>query len=159
METNYFKSAVCSERSRWYMGNLYTFLAKGEETGGLYSTMELLVRKGTDIPPHTHTKEDESFYIIDGEVLFYIDGKEVHAKPGDFVYCSRLLKHHFTLKTDTARIITTISPAGLEEVFWKASVPATSLSLRPLPAVPTPPDPEYLKSLRKMLEDKGLVFG
>jgi quercetin dioxygenase-like cupin family protein len=105
-------------RMYWGPGDLYTFLITGEETGGAYFAMEALVPPGGGPPPHVHSREDETFYVLEGDVTFRLGDHEVVAGPGDFVHVPRGSVHNFqNCGTDTARIILTFTPSGIERFF------------------------------------------
>ena len=55
------------KESVWYSGNLLTFLATGEDTQGRFALIEIVGRKGNVPPPHIHHREDETFFILEGE--------------------------------------------------------------------------------------------
>ena len=56
------------EQSVWYSGWLLTFLATGEDTRGQFALMEQVARKGNLPPRHIHHREDETFYVVEGEM-------------------------------------------------------------------------------------------
>lgn len=116
-----------------YLGHRFTWLAEGRETGGQYSVVDALIRRGLEPPPHTHTHEDEAYYIVDGRVRFVVDGAAHATGPGDFVFLPRGQQHGFRLESDTARALIIMNPAGLEEAFHELSVPAEG------PGLPDPP--------------------
>lgn len=66
------------------VGDVYRFLATGEDTIGKYAVFEALVPPGGGPPPHVHSREEEGFYILDGEITFTINGEKVVAKAGTF---------------------------------------------------------------------------
>lgn len=105
-------------RSYWGPGDLYTFLVTGEETGGAYFAMEALVPPGGGPPPHIHRREDETFYVLSGSCTFRLGDETVLAGPGDFVNVPRGQVHNFhNGGTETARLILTFTPAGMERFF------------------------------------------
>jgi len=67
------------------VGDIYRFLAVGEETGGAYALWEANVLPGGGPPPHTHSREEESFYILDGEVTFLVGKERLVGTPGMFI--------------------------------------------------------------------------
>ena len=102
----------------WGPGDHYTFLVTGEESGGAYFAMEALVPPGGGPPPHIHTREDETFYLLEGEVEFLLGDDLVVAGPGDFVNVPRGTVHRFrNAGAETARMVLTFSPAGMERFF------------------------------------------
>ncbi len=119
------------EQSVWYSGGLLTFLATGEDTQGQFALMELINRKGNVPPPHIHHREDETFYVIEGEMTFTIGERTIKATAGTMVFAPRDIAHSFTIDTDQARMLAQISPAGLEGFFKECSVPAPSMTLPP----------------------------
>jgi quercetin dioxygenase-like cupin family protein len=53
-------------------GDVYSFLVTGAETGGAYFAMEAIVPPGGGPPPHIHTHEDETFYVVEGRCEFLL---------------------------------------------------------------------------------------
>jgi quercetin dioxygenase-like cupin family protein len=102
----------------WGPGDHYTFLVTGEESDGAYFAMEALVPPGGGPPPHVHTREDETFYVLDGELEFLLGAETITAGPGDFVNVPRDTVHRFrNTGTRTARLVLTFTPAGIEHWF------------------------------------------
>jgi mannose-6-phosphate isomerase-like protein (cupin superfamily) len=66
------------------VGDVYRFLATGDETDGRYATWEALVPPGGGPPPHVHSREEESFYVLEGEVVFTVNGERTVATAGTF---------------------------------------------------------------------------
>lgn len=98
----------------WMQGILWTMLADGEETGGRWSMMEQLLPKGSGPPPHKHVWSDESFYILDGEITFLLEGEVKTAGKGAFVMVARNTRHAFRVDSDTARFLNGYTPASME---------------------------------------------
>ena len=64
----------------YYFGqDLYTFKAVGEETGEAYALCEVIVAPQGGTPPHRHSRENESFYVQEGEVEFQLDDRTLVA--------------------------------------------------------------------------------
>lgn len=102
----------------WGPGDHYTFLVTGEESGGAYFAMEALVPPGGGPPPHIHRREDETFYVLEGRVDFRLGDESITAGPGDFVNVPRDTVHCFhNSGAETARLILTFTPAGIEGFF------------------------------------------
>jgi quercetin dioxygenase-like cupin family protein len=124
------------DRSVWYSGSLFTFLATGEETQGQFALMEVIARKGNAPPPHLHHREDETFYVLEGEATFSVGGRTIKATPGTMVFLPRDVVHSFAIESDQMRVLVLVAPAGLEEWFKEFSVPAPALTLPPATEVP-----------------------
>lgn len=69
------------------VGDVYRFLATGEETDGKYALFEAILPPGGGPPPHVHSREEEGFYILEGEITFTIDGKPLVATAGTLPLC------------------------------------------------------------------------
>ena len=102
----------------WGPGDRYTFLVTGEESGGSYFAMEAFVPPGGGPPPHVHRREDETFYLLEGEIEFLLGDETVVAGAGDFVNVPRGTVHRFrNAGAETARMVLTFTPAGIEGFF------------------------------------------
>lgn len=102
----------------WGPGDRYRFLVTGEQSGGAYFAMEAFVPPGGGPPPHIHTREDETFYIIEGRCTFRLGERTVVASAGDFVSVPRGLVHNFVNDhRDISRLILTFTPAGIDRFF------------------------------------------
>src|SRR6186713_3068834 len=66
------------------VGDVYRFLAVGADTNGKYALWEALVPPGGGPPPHVHSREEEGFYVLEGEITFQINGERVVAGAGTF---------------------------------------------------------------------------
>ena len=92
-------------------------LCEARETGGAWSLFEEEVPLGMGPPPHRHDW-DEAYYILEGTVVFMIDGKPVRSSRGDFNYLPRGTVHGFKGASEaTARILIFAAPAHGSEFF------------------------------------------
>ncbi len=109
----------------WGPADHYTFLVTGQESGGAYFAMQALVPAGGGPPPHIHTREDETFYLLEGELEFRVGDATITAGAGDFVSVPRGTIHNFrNVGTETARMVLTFTPAGIEGWFEETLEPA-----------------------------------
>lgn len=116
----------------WGPGDRYTFLVTGEESGGAYFAMEALVPPGGGPPPHIHSREDETFYLVEGEIEFRLEDETIVAGPGDFVNVPRGTVHCFrNAGTEPARMVLTFTPAGMEHFFEETLEEAPSGAQEP----------------------------
>jgi len=97
------------------------FLVSGSETGGHFALVTHPVEAGWFSPPHTHTREDEYSYILEGQFGFEIGDREFEAGAGSLVFKPREVRHGFwNLGSGRGLILEIVSPAGLEGFFEKA---------------------------------------
>jgi quercetin dioxygenase-like cupin family protein len=87
----------------WGPGDSYRFLVTGAESGGAYFAMEATVPSGGGPPPHIHRNEDETFYVLEGEVEFLLGDRIVTGGAGDFVNVPRGTVHRFPTPARPAR--------------------------------------------------------
>src|SRR5215475_2825924 len=125
------------------VGDVYRFLAVGDDTAGKYALWEALVPPGGGPPPHVHTREEEGFYILDGEITFTVNGERVVATPGVFATMPVGTPHSFKNEGNTsAKMLVSVAPAGLEKMFMEIGVPLAEGATTALP--PTREDVEKL---------------
>lgn len=105
------------------VGDVYRFLATGEETDQRHAMWEAIVPPGGGPPPHIHSREDESSYVLEGEITFSVGEEEIVATKGMFANMPVGSLHSFKNNTDkTARMILSVAPAGLESMFFEVGV-------------------------------------
>ena len=119
------------DRSIWYNGSLMTFLATGEDTEAQFALIEAVTRKGNGPPPHIHHREDETFYVLEGEITVSVGDRTIKATPGMMVFLPRGIAHTFVVDSEQARVLVLVTPAGLEGWFKEFSVPAPAIALPP----------------------------
>lgn len=116
------------------VGDVYRFLATGDETSGKYALWEALVPPGGGPPPHVHSREEEGFYILEGEITFTINGEKTVAKAGTFANMPVGTPHSFKNESDRpAKMLISVAPAGLEQMFFEVGVPLTEGATTALP--------------------------
>lgn len=96
-----------------------TFIATGNEPEGKYFLSETIIPAGDIGPPiHSHSKEDEGFYLKKGELIFSIDGKEIKLRAGEYLNIERGEKHTWKNESESdAELIVNFVPAGIENMF------------------------------------------
>ncbi len=110
----------------WMMNALLTTKARGSDTNGGFALFEFHADRNAEPPPHVHRHEDEAWYVLEGEIEFHVGDEHHLAGPGTFVFGPRDVPHHLTITTETARLLTIVSPAGFEGFFDGMSEPALS---------------------------------
>lgn len=134
-------------RSLWHLGALITFKAIGSETDNQFWALEGLADKHMAVPLHVHTREDEFWFVLDGEIHFTVGSETQVGTSGSFVHIPRLVPHTFQIRSETARWFGVGTPAGLDQWFFETGEPAGALTLPPPPSAP--PDVEWIVSTLK----------
>ena len=103
------------------LGVTHVYKATGTETGGSFSLWEAVFPPGAGAPPHTHTREDEAFYMLSGELLIECQGEPAPRRvaPGGFFFGARNRCHAVrNVGDEPARVLILSAPScGLDQMF------------------------------------------
>ncbi len=121
------------EASLWVLGELLTRKISSRRTGGAYSLFEVITQPGSGPPPHVQHREDEAFYVLEGEYEFLVDGNTLRAESGSLLYVPKGTQHaHRNVGEVPGRMLTTHTPGDLYELFFEnAGRPADGDDLEP----------------------------
>lgn len=109
----------------WWQGSLMRIKARAEETGGALGLVEGTFYEGFGPPLHVHSREDEAFYVLDGEVRFRQGEDEFVAGAGTWVWGPRGVPHAFKVESESARALVLVTPGGFERMFEEGGIPAS----------------------------------
>jgi quercetin dioxygenase-like cupin family protein len=144
MDTRPYALAREEGQAVWFLGTLVIVKATDEQTGGAFGLIDNVLPAGFSSPYHVHRNEDESFYVVEGEMIFYVGEERVKAGPGAWLYGPREIPHGFGVEgTAPARILLLNTPAGFEGFPVEVGEPAKELALPPA----EPPDMERLMAI------------
>jgi quercetin dioxygenase-like cupin family protein len=115
----------------WHLDVLWTLKIPAVATGGAFSLAEQLLPKGSAPPVHRHTREDEAWIVLDGEVTFFLGEEQHNAGPGTYVFGPRGRAHTHRVESDTARLAILLLPGTSEAFFHATGRPAQSPTLPP----------------------------
>ncbi len=102
------------------VGDVYRFLATGEDTNGKYALCEAIVPPGGGPPPHVHSREEEGFSVLEGEITFHVGGERIVAGAGTFANMPVGTPHSFKNESSKpAKMLICVAPAGLEKMFFE----------------------------------------
>ncbi|CCH00111.1 cupin 2 domain-containing protein [Fibrella aestuarina BUZ 2] len=134
-------------------GSTYRILVSGNDTAGAFATIDMLVPPGGGPGPHAHADFDESFYVIDGEIDVKSELGNYVATKGSFITIPKGgVVHGFKNKTNqTAHLLCTVVPAGLEMLFEEIGQPVAHGQFLPPPVLDAP----TIKRLQGIAEKHG----
>ena len=116
------------------VGDVYRFLATGADTNEKYAVWEAVVPPGGGPPPHVHSREEEGFYVLEGEITFTVNGEKVVATGGTFANMPVGSHHSFKNESNKpAKMLISVAPAGLERMFFEVGVPLPEGATAALP--------------------------
>jgi len=100
------------------LGNELLLKVTGNQTGGAYELYQQSNPPGAGVPPHIHTREDETFYVIRGQVRFLVGDQWIAAGPGTTLWAPRNVPHGYQIVgNEPAVLLFLVSPPNLEPMF------------------------------------------
>jgi len=101
-------------------GEMVTCKIASYQTGGAYSLFEVTTQPGSGPPPHIHHREDEAFYVLEGEYEFLAESRTISAGAGSLIYVPKGNLHaHRSVGEGVGRMLTSQTPGGLYERFFE----------------------------------------
>jgi len=86
----------------------------GEQSGGDWAVIEQHVHAGDEPPMHTHTREDETIYVLEGAIVVYVGDERFEVEAGSYAALPNKVRHGFSVHGDEAHLLLTLAPAGIE---------------------------------------------
>jgi cupin domain len=103
-------------------------------------------------PPHIHHREDESFYVLRGQIDVFDSGRTIRATTGSFVHIPKGTIHAFkNVGKEPARMLVLVTPAGLDKFFEEMGEIGTDAS-----SPPASPDQEYFERFGATAQKYGI---
>jgi quercetin dioxygenase-like cupin family protein len=131
--------------ARWWFACLAEIKAAAADTGGLMTIVEVTEPPGSEAPLHVHHREDEGFFILEGDVTFEVGDTTIEASAGDYAFGPRDIPHRYTVGDKGCRMLFIFTPGGFEDTLIEMSEPAASRTLPPPPQ--GPPDMEQIQAI------------
>jgi quercetin dioxygenase-like cupin family protein len=111
----------------WFAGGgIWTMKASAAETAGAFTLFEDSMVRGKATPLHLHPNEDETFYVLEGELLVHVDGEEHRLGPLGTAVVPRGVPHAFLVTSETARVLCLQTPGSGEGFYREVSEPVGS---------------------------------
>ena len=135
----------------WMTGIMVTIKADSRMTGGAYAVFEDLVLPGQGMRLHVHTREDETLYVVEGELQVVLGDQTYMAQVGDFAHMARGTPHRFQNVSDKpARMFMSYSPGGFEQFFLDVGRPVVD---------PDAPPPETTPEDSRKAREVAQMYG
>ena len=127
----------------------------GTDTGGAYCLLEVSLAPGMAVPRHTHTREDEVYFVLAGELEVTVGDETFVLQPGDTLLAPRDIPHKLRNSGNTTNdYLLVFSPSGFEEFIMATAVPAPEDAV-----APTEPPAVGVENVHKLAASFGIVFG
>ena len=140
---------------RAYQGGYFRVLVSPEQTDGNFAIIDATLPKGSEPPRHLHTREDETFYLLEGSVQFEIGDEVIMGEVGQAVFAPRNIAHRFIIQTDKARMLTLLTPGDFVNFFLEFSAPIADVP----PSVQAPKGPPPAELLTRLITRLESRFG
>jgi quercetin dioxygenase-like cupin family protein len=134
---------------------LGSILLSGEDTGGAYCLLDLRVAPGFGVPRHTHTREDEAYFVLSGELEAKVGDETFTLRAGETLIAPRNIPHQLRNSGNVANhYLIMFSPAGFEEFLKATSVPAPDDAV-----APSEPPAVAVQNVFELAARYGIQFG
>ena len=126
----------------------------GADTGGAYCLLEIGLAPAMMVPRHTHTREDETYYVLAGELEVIVGDEVSTLRPGESLTAPRNIPHHLrnSGKVENHYLIM-FSPAGFEGFLRATAIPAADNAI-----APTEPPAVAIRNVHELAADYGILF-
>ena len=98
-------------------GSSFELKLAGEQAAEDWAVVEWRLRAGDEPPIHTHTREDETLYVLEGTITAYVGDQRIDVEAGSYAALPKDVPHGLSVRGDEARLLVTLEPAGAEYFF------------------------------------------
>src|SRR5262245_14467796 len=132
----------------------------GEDTGGAYCLLEVSLAPAIGVPRHTHTREDESYYVLTGELEVVVGEEVLVLRAGDSLMAPRNIPHQLRNSGDAENhYLLMFSPSGFEGFVMATAVPAPDNAVAPTARQLQVEDPAVaVRHVHQLAPDYGILF-
>lgn len=124
-------TTVTTTDAIWFIDNLARIRVAGADSGGRLAVVESEGRRG-DMPPlHVHRREEEAFYVLDGELSLHLPGRSLTLGAGEAFLPLKDVPHTYRVESETARWLAIVTPAGFDDFVREVGEPAPEETLPP----------------------------
>jgi len=124
-----YKRSPALTNSTWYKGMLHSQMAGTADNNGAFDFVISKIPRGTEPPPHVHSREDEFFYVFSGEMRVYVGGEVFTVKAGECMFLPRLEPHAWVITSEVFHFIALLTPGGFTDALIKMSTPAERMEI------------------------------
>jgi mannose-6-phosphate isomerase-like protein (cupin superfamily) len=142
--------------SRYYFDvGIGSVCMSGADTGGAYCLLEVGLAPGMSVSRHTHTREDEAYFVLVGELEVTVADEIFILRPGDCLMAPRDIPHQLRNSGVVENhYLLMFSPPGFEEFLRLTAVPAPDNA-----EAPTQPPATSVQNVHELATDFGILFG
>lgn len=139
----------------WFLDTVVMIHVPASQSEQRMSVIEGLARHGDSPPLHVHEREDEAFYVLDGELRLHVDGVDARVAAGQGALAPRGLPHTYRVESDTARWLAITTGEDFEQLVRSLGRPAHAPEL---PEPSGPPTPEQIDALTAAAQQNHIAL-
>ena len=124
-----YKRSPALSNSTWYKGILASQMAGPADNNGAFDFVIGKIRRGTEPPPHVHSREDEFLYVLSGEMRAYVDGEVFALTAGECMFLPNRRPHAWLITSQEAHVILLVVPGGFLDAINTMNVPAERMEV------------------------------
>ena len=124
-----YKRSPAPSNSTWYKGMLVSQMAGAADNDGAFDLAISKNRRGTEPPPHVHSREDEFLYVLAGELRVYVDGEVFSVSSGECTFLPNRRPHAWLITSEEAHLLLLVVPGGFLEAINKMNAPAERMEV------------------------------
>ena len=142
-------------KRRYFDVGLGAICLGGADTGGAYCLLDISLAPGIGVPRHSHKREDETYYVLSGELKVEVADQSFLLRPGDTLFAPRNIPHQLKNTGETEnRYLLVFSPAGFENF-----IDATAVTAPEGASAPTEPPRVAIQNVIELAASYGIQFG
>ncbi|PGM55658.1 quercetin 2,3-dioxygenase [Bacillus sp. AFS053548] len=145
---------ITEENTYFFLNDFTSILVSGEDTNGAFCVLYCNGKKDGGPPLHIHELEDETFYVLEGEITFFVGDQIILAKAGDYVFAPRGITHTFKVRSEETKFIVTAYPSGFDQFVKELSIPFHKEFKKP----EGPPSAEKLQKLIEVSKKYKITY-
>jgi len=133
----------------------------GEDTGGAYCLLDVSIAPGIGVPRHTHTREDETYYVASGELEVTVGDEVFVLRAGDTLIAPRNIPHELRNSGSTTNhYLLVFSPSGFENFVMATALPAAANAVAPTaPRLQGEELSAAIENVHRLAAEYGILFG
>ena len=124
-----YKRSPALSNSTWYKGVLVSEMAGSLDNDGAFNLAIVKMRRGSEPPPHVHSREHEFFYLLSGEMKFFVGGEVFTMRAGECMFLPCRVPHGFLVTSEEAHQMLFTAPGGFLDAINKMNVPAERMEV------------------------------
>ena len=124
-----YKRSPALTNSTWYKGMLHSQMAGTADNNGAFDFVISKMRRGTEPPPHIHSREDEFFYVLSGKIRVYVGGEVFSVTAGQCIFLPRRKPHAWLIGSEEIHTIAVSTPGGFNDALNRLGTPAERMEV------------------------------